>query len=154
MEKDAMTYEIGYLLKPSIKEEEVLAFSEKLRNLIIEKTGLILSEGAVKNQPLAYAIKKQTGAYFNWIKFLLRPESIKEIEGYLKKDSSMLRFLTMKAPEKTGKAAKQKQKIKKAKIAPKLKEIEIATTEPSIAEPTIKEEEIDRKIEELLGGEL
>ncbi len=156
MEKDPITYEIGYLLKPSLKEEELLAFSEKLRNLITGKTGLILSEGTTKNQPLAYAVKKETNAYFNWIKFLLRPEFIKEIEESLKKDLPVLRFLAMKMPEKTGKAFAPK-KIKKIKISQKPKETAEETTpveKTPIATPeqSVKEEEIDRKIEELLGG--
>lgn len=163
MEKEAGSYEIGYILKSDLKEEEVLSFSEKLRNIITEKGGLIISEGRPKKQILAYSIKKETIATFNWIKFLIKPQLIKELKEYLDQQALVLRFITVKTPErKTTKPSLTKRKKIKFKklLAPtlptdekKLGKKEIAPEEKEKKEEIqIKEEEIDKKIEELLGN--
>ena len=152
MKKESELYEIGYLLRENLKEEDVLSFLEKLRNAIVDKGGLITSEGENKKQTLAYSIKNEKTALFNWIKFSTKPESIKEIKEYLNKQTSLLRFIIIKTAKEEPLVIR---KIKPPKIQTKKplglltpktleeKKIDTETTK-------IKEEEIDKKIEELL----
>ena len=143
MDKETILYEIGYLLKSSLKDDEVVKFAEKLRNIISEKKGLIISEGKPKKQTLEYPIKKESSAFFNWIKFMLGQDFIKEIKETLDKEKNLLRFLIIKT-KKEGPAKPTILKPKK-RIIKKTKEVAEET-------PKIKEEEIDKKIEELLGN--
>lgn len=154
MEKEPILYEIGYLLKSDLKDEEISFFLEKARNIVAEKKGLILAEGKVKKQILAYPIKKEQMAFFNWISCMVTPEAIKEIKKQLDKENTILRFLIIQTQRETQKKT-PKTKIKKQKIPAGIKNLMAASPEPLSAEEKkeikIKEEEIDKKIEELLG---
>ena len=158
MENEKDLYEIGYLLKSSISEEDVLAFSEKLREEINKKNGLILSEGKTERLTLAYPIEKDAFAIFNWIKFSINPEAIKEMESFMKSNSDVVRFLTIKIKKED--TIKPIVKTRRAHPRPSLTTIPAKENKnKSIDEPvaeTIKdshlqEKEIDKKIEELLG---
>lgn len=145
MEKDAILYEIGYLLKSGLTDEEVLSFSEALRNTITDKGGLITSEGKAKAQNLAYPIKGETASIANWLRFLIKPSLVEELEKYLKKQKDILRFTIIKTvKEKAMKPRALRPKKLKTVIPPE-------TTGAEKEKEEIKEEEIDKKIEELLG---
>ncbi len=162
MSKETNLYEIGYLLKSDLKEEDILAFSDKLRDVITKNGGLVLTEGKIQKKELAYPIKKEETALFNWVKFSISTDKsiIKEIKEYLDKQSEILRFLIIKTEEE-----QQKQiTFKKRPLDKKIEELTNKapeTTKNETSEKTeektdtekdkVKEEEIDKKIEELLG---
>jgi len=145
MEKDAGLYEIGYLFKDGLGDEEILSFSENLRNTITDRGGLITTEGKPKKQNLAYPIKKETTAIFNWLRFMVKPALLGEIEKYLKEQKTIIRFIVVKTV---------KEKAQKPRV-PRLKKTKLVIPAENDAGKTekeeIKEEEIDKKIEELLG---
>ncbi len=155
MTKEENLYEIGYLLKSDLKDEELLAFSNELKEEISKKSGLVLSEGRNKRENLSYPISKETTAFFNWIKFNLpKTDVIKEISSHLEKQTSVLRFLTIKSSEEEKiKPFTPRTFIKKPRLdSNKIEKEETTITKKS--EPIkekVKEEEIDKKIEELLG---
>lgn len=161
MEKETQLYEIGYLLNSASKDEEILSFSENLRNFIVGKNGLIVSAGSPKRQPLSYRIKGEDAAVFNWIKFTLRTELLKNVREYFDKLPTVLRFLVVKTKEDS--ARKTSPKIKPASIlktetAPSdslPKNDSAQTSEVKTGkiptEGAEKDEDIDKKIEELLG---
>ncbi|MFH1979188.1 MAG: 30S ribosomal protein S6 [Patescibacteria group bacterium] len=159
MDKETVLYEIGYLLRTNLKEEEVLSFHENLRNFITENKGLIITEGESKKQiELAYPIKKEAFALFNWIKFSLNSSGIKKAKDYLDKQPSVLRFLIVKSEkEEPAKITTLKDMSVTGKISlkPKTKTEKTETPDKDEAETEenvkIKEKEIDKKIEELLG---
>jgi len=130
METEQKMYEIGYLLSPLIPEEKLDEEIFVLRKSIEDKQGLIISEGRPKMQRLAYPINKLETAYFGWIKFMAEPSSLPEI-----KNPQIIRFLITEII----KSSPAKKIIKKKKaIIPGIKE-------------GVKFEEIDKKLEELLG---
>ncbi|MCX6731415.1 MAG: 30S ribosomal protein S6 [Candidatus Parcubacteria bacterium] len=134
METEQKMYEIGYLLSPLIPEEKLDEEIGSLRKLIEDKKGFILNEGRPKMQKLAYPIKKLETAYFGWIKFTADPSSLPEI-----KSPQIIRFLITEVI----KTPPAKKIIKKKKTLP-------AGVISGIKEG-IKFEEIDKKLEELLG---
>lgn len=144
MEKQAILYEIGYLLKPGLKDEEISDFSEKIKNLILEKNGLVESEGKSKKQTLAYPIKKEISAIFNWIKFTITPSAQKEIVDLLKTNPAIIRLLAIKT--------KKEEAVKPFTLKPRIKKTEETVPDQLVpTEPKLEEAEIDKKIEELLG---
>ncbi|MDO8590495.1 MAG: 30S ribosomal protein S6 [bacterium] len=156
MEKETQLYEIGYLLNSALKDEEVLSFSENLRNFIAGKNGLIISTGTPKRQSLSYRIKKEDAAVFNWIKFTLKPELLKDFKEYFDKLPVVLRFLIIKTKQET--ARKTSPRIKPVDVPktdstqiPETKDKSTPVVESKPVENTVKEEDIDKKIEELLG---
>jgi len=143
MEKDQKIYEIGYLFSPLIPEEKIDEEVSVLRKLIESRNSFIMSEERPKNHKLAYPIKKFNTAYFGWFKILASPESVSEIKNSFDKSEKVIRFLIIKI-------------IKEAEqpFRPVRKRI-LKTRKPSIEakeKPELKTEEIDKKLEELLGS--
>lgn len=134
METEQRMYEIGYLLSPLIPEEKLDEEISILRKIIEDKQGFIMSEARPKMQKLAYPIKKLETAYFGWIKFTAAPSSLPEI-----KSPQFIRFLITEIIKETLTPPPAKKIIKKKKtIISGIKE-------------GVKFEEIDKKLEELLG---
>jgi small subunit ribosomal protein S6 len=141
-------YEIGYLLSPLVPEEKLDEEISALRKLIEDRKGFIMNEGRLKSRKLAYPINKFETAYFGWMKFLVNPEDVSKVKSSFKNPPSaqggggdkIIRFLiTQIIAEKTAPIITKKI-VKKKKVAvPKPK-------------PEIKIEEIDKKIEELIGS--
>lgn len=146
MEKESKIYEIGYLLSPLIPEEKLDGDISALREAIEKKQGLVVSEERAKMQRLAYAIKKPhagnfESAWFGWIKFMANPEFLSEIKNSFDKNQNLVRFLIINSlKEDTARRAPRKIIRRKPLTAPEIK------TE-------IKNEEVDKKLEELLAHE-
>jgi len=134
METEQKMYEIGYLLSPLVPEEKLDEEIGSLRKLIEDKKGFILNEGRPKIQKLAYPIKKLETAYFGWIKFTADPSSLPEINPPAG-GPQIIRFLITEII----KSPPAKKIIKKKK------------TMISGIKEGVKFEEIDKKLEELLG---
>lgn len=144
MEKDSKIYEIGYLLSPLIPEDKLDGEISVLRETIEKKQGLITNEERAKMQRLAYIIKRPhigsfESAYFGWIKFMANPEIISEIKSSFDKNNNLARFLIIESSkEDTSRRAPRKIIRRKPMTTPEIK------TE-------IKTEEVDKKLEELVG---
>lgn len=74
MEAETRLYEISYLLRGNVSEDEALKTSEDLRKLIEDKHGLITQETKPQKQNLAYKIKRQETSHFGSFQFLFQPE--------------------------------------------------------------------------------
>lgn len=152
MENETKTYEIGYLLSPLVPEDKLDAEISVLRGLVESRKCLIMGEERARIRKLAYIVQKKGSgkfdtAYFGWIKFVADPAAIADIKSDFDKTANILRFLILDTTksESVRKAAKKPAKPsgfrKKPAQGP---ETEIKTE--------IKPEEIDKKIEELLGA--
>ena len=147
MEKETKKYEIGYLLSPLIPEEKLDEEIFILRKAIEDRQCLITGEERARTRKLAYSVKKPAlgsfdTAYFGWIKFIAEPETLREIDITLGKEPNIIRFLiTESAREDLSKKA-AKRAVRKKRIS---------GAEPKI-KTEVKPEEIDKKLEELLGS--
>ncbi len=152
MENDTKTYEIGYLLSPLVPEEKLGGEISVLRGLIESRKCLIMGEERAKIRKLAYTVQKRGSgrfdtAYFGWIKFVADPSAITGIKEDFDKEANILRFLILDITKN--------ESIKKtAKKPPKpvgFRKKVVLGAEVAI-KTEIKPEEIDKKIEELLGA--
>jgi len=153
MEKEQVKYEIGYLMVPMVPEDKIDEEVAAARKLIEAQHGLIMSEGRPKMQKIAYPIGVKhvsptggfTSAYFGWFKFIADPGSLSDIEAAFKKDGKkFIRFLIIKS-EKEEMARKAYNPAMRKK-----KETSPAAAGKSEEKLTIKPEEIDKKLEEML----
>jgi small subunit ribosomal protein S6 len=146
MEKETKMYEIGYLLSPLISEEKLDEEISALRKLIEDKQGFIMNESRAKSRSLAYPIKGFNSAYFGWIKFAASPEVLPEIKISFDNPpiggDKVVRFLIIKTIKETA-VPRLTKKIVKKRISPERPKEKLG----------IKPEEIDKKIEELIGHE-
>lgn len=138
MEKEQKNYEIGFLIKTEEDKNEIIKALEEQKVSIAKNGGLLRIK-------LAYQIKKESSAYFDYIIFLAYPEAIEKISKNLKLNSKILRFLIITPP--TVKIQKLAPRFKKD-IAPK-----IVVRKPVIEKiplQQISNEMLEKKLEEIL----
>ena len=123
--KDESTvYELGFLILPSIPEENVSNVVDLIKKVIDKEGGKELDGEAPFKHPLSYSMSKTIGAsryvlsdaYLGWIKFEVEREKVNAIKDGVEKIAEVLRFLLIKAPRKTtftfAKAAKARAEKK------------------------------------------
>ena len=105
---DKQIYEIGFLVLPSISEDDVLTEVANIK-AILEKQGAdFLSGDEPKLIELAYPISKTFGAekqifekgYFAWMKFEMEVGKLAELKLELDKYENILRYLLIKTIKK------------------------------------------------------
>ena len=158
-------YQLTYLLPPSLDEKGALEIGQKLKKWIEEKQGKI-EEEKTTNRNLAYPIKKYQQAVYLNLSFQIIPESVKELQEYLKLEGSILRYaIERRFPRSLSKITKPARvKIGQTKTYPepdlfrhaRLKETEKKElSEKPVSTPSPKEkvklEELDKKLEEILN---
>src|SRR3989338_4742757 len=112
---DARVYELGYLLAPTIKEEDVPVNYGNLKELISSFGGEIIADEMPKMMNLAYFMTKVVSnirnkfntTYFGWTKFIMEPEKVLELKKHLDLDSNFVRFLILKTVKENTIAAKR-----------------------------------------------
>ncbi len=144
-------YELGYLLVPSIKEEDVVGVYGNLKELVSSFGGEVISDEMPKMTNLAYSMLKVVSnvrskfntAYFGWIKFTMDSQKVIELKKTLDLDPNVVRFLILKTVKENTIAAKRyvgRDSYKK----PSAKK-----TDGEHALP-INEEQIDKEIDALV----
>lgn len=146
-------YELGYLLAPTIKEEDVGVVYGNLKELVLSFGGEIIADEMPKMTNLAYSIQKVISnmrnkfntAYFGWTKFVMGSEKVSELKKHLDLDPNFIRFLILKTVKENTIAAKRfvRGEIYKK---PKAKSAENETSIP------INKEEIDKEIDALVAA--
>jgi len=150
---NAQVYELGYLLVPSIKEEDVPINYGNLKELVSSFGGEIVTDEMPKMINLAYSMNKVTSnvrakfntAYFGWIKFTMDSQKVLELKKRLDLDANFIRFLILKTVKENTIAAKRfvRGETYKRPTMKKNKEDEMAVP--------INKEEIDKEIDALVA---
>ena len=151
-EKEARTsvYEVGYLMVPTIAEEnvggEVTSFKDHLTDLGV----VFVSDEYPKMMELAYEMsrsinnKKQkfSYGYFGWVKFECTTDQARVIKEGLDKNEKLIRYLMIKTVRENTMSTKRaygKQDGSKRRFTPKTQE-----------QAPINEEVIDKEIDALV----
>lgn len=151
-EKNVRTqvYEIGYLMVPSIAEENLGAEVTAFKDILTEHGAVFISDEYPKMIELAYemarsiANKKQkfSYGYFGWVKFEITPEQALVIKEVLDKKETLIRYLFIKTVRESTMSQKrtyQRSDSAKRHHTPKAEEL-----------LPINEETIDKEIEALV----
>ena len=129
-------YEFFYIIKSGLEESVSLKILETIRNLILERKGIIIGEKQPQTGWLAYKINKISEGSRGWMKFMIKPEETTGLKECFKKIEEITRFSLSKIPKESSKIPK-KRIIRKPALLEKKEEV--------------KEEELDKKLEEILG---
>ena len=144
MDKDKQLYEIAYLIAPSMSEEEAQNFHQTIKNEAQGMGALIDDEGRVEKKRLRYPIEKSLEAYLAYFRFTLESEKINDLDLRLKNDKNILRHLAIKTK-------RQIQKTFSTRPFKATSEKPNETLTPKEEIPAANIEEIDKKLEEILG---
>ncbi len=107
--KEVQVYELGYLILPSIPEENLSDVVTRLKQVFVKAGGVeVVSEDPFK-MDLAYEMSKVVGArkyvvrdaYIGWMKFEVEPGMVPGIQESVKAFEEVLRFLLIKAPRES-----------------------------------------------------
>ncbi len=138
-------YELAYLVTPEVSEEELKGLIEKIGGFISDEQGTIDKTPFSSKRRLGYPIKKQREAFLVSMDFHLAAEKTENLKKKIESEGQILRHLLMVKRVSKKALAPQRHFIKKA---PKTSE----KTHEKISEPKkVELEEIDQKIEEILG---
>ncbi len=144
MDSDPKTYELAYLLPPSIPEGDVLMAAGKLTSLIESEQGAVLRVEPPKKQRLAYPIKKQTNAYFGWTSFRMPAAGVAQVKKKLK-DANLLRSAVF-----VQKAEPMPLRLQTISRRPRSTQ-EGIPREQERTDEKLDLEALDKKLEEILG---
>ena len=154
IEKNSKVYELGYLLVPTIAQDDVPVNYGNLKELIVSFGGEIISDEMPKITNLAYSISKITSnvrskfttAYFGWIKFTISAPKVLELKKALDLDPKIIRFLILKTVKENTIAAKRFVRGEIYKRPAMKKSAENETVTP------INKEEIDKEIDAMVAA--
>jgi ribosomal protein S6 len=149
MDKDNKLYEIAYLITPAFTEEEALDFHQKIKNEAIKLGGIIDHEGDVKKRRLSYPINKMTEANLAYFRVILPKENADKLKNDLKRDE-VLRSLFVETKRNPVRTFHSKPTTKT--VSDEIVPASVETTIQSEPESQAKMEEIDKKLEEILGA--
>src|SRR3989344_5864775 len=153
-EQGPKVYELGYLLVPTISDENLPVVYGNLKELVLSFGGEIVSDEIPKMIPLAYFMQKVTSnvrnkfnkAYFGWTKFTMNSLKILELKKHLDLDSNFIRFLILKTVKENTIAVKRFVRGETYRRPSTVKK----TIESGAFTP-IDKEEIDKEIDALIA---
>jgi small subunit ribosomal protein S6 len=85
-------YEIVYVIRPDLSDEDRAAKIERIHSLITENNGELGKVEDWGKRVLAYEIKHCTDGYYGLAEFQVAPEHVKSIEERLNIDEEVLRY--------------------------------------------------------------
>lgn len=143
-------YEVGYLMVPTIAEENLGEEVTSFKDMFSENGAVFISDEYPKLIELAYEMtrsilnKKQkfSYGYFGWVKFECSTSVAKVIKDLLDKNEKLVRYLMIKTARENTMSVKRpygKQDGSKRRSVRKTEEVEV-----------INEETIDKEIEALV----
>ncbi|OHB05697.1 MAG: hypothetical protein A3A26_02335 [Candidatus Zambryskibacteria bacterium RIFCSPLOWO2_01_FULL_47_14] len=118
-------YELGYLILPSIAEDNLPMVEDALKAAIAKEGGNVFAGEVPFRQLLAYTMSKTVGssryvvneAYVGWVKFEAEPNTVPQIKDSVEKMSEILRHLIVKAPkEATFTFAEARKKLEEREV--------------------------------------
>ena len=144
-------YEVGYIMIPTIAEENLGAEVTELKDSLTKCGAVFISEEYPRSLELAYEMsrsinnKKQkfSNGYFGWVKFECTTTEAKVIKDLLDKDEKLVRYLFIKTVRENTISPKRsygKQDGSKRKVGQKKEE----------NAEQIDEEVIDKEIDALV----
>lgn len=147
-------YEIGYLIVPTVAEENLEKVVSDIRGSIEKAGGSFIAEGAPSLMRLAYDMTAREGdknvdydrGYFGWLKFEATTESAMALNEWLRTSGSILRHIVFRTVREDTRA-----KMK----APTLREVKTPHTvrtsprrEEEVAAP-VSEVDLDKALSDI-----
>lgn len=150
MDDTQKKYEVVYLLSPSLTDEEALTQAGTITSLLEDAGGITRRVEEPKKRKLAYAIKKNSYAYFGWTTFAMLPEQVILFNKKLLHQPHILRYLVVEEE------VEARPPILRTLMHPTLSNVQKSRASiPQEVQKNTEErldlEALDKKLEEILG---
>jgi small subunit ribosomal protein S6 len=140
-----------YLVAATYTEDELAPIKEKVKNLIKKFEGEITGEDSFGKKKLAYPVKKFSQGYYLLYEFDLDGNNLLDLNKGLKLTNEVLRHIIVNKP------IKAKVEVKSADLSPKKPKTDLAKEKiekEKRDENKIKLEDLDQRLDEILGGDI
>ncbi|MBU6414943.1 30S ribosomal protein S6 [Patescibacteria group bacterium] len=156
MDTEQRKYEIAYLISPEVSDEEVFGEAGKITTAIQDRGGLIDRIEEPKKRRLAFMIKNFRNGFFGWTTFSMAPEKLAEFKKTIDASAkTIFRYLITETEKLRVMPQKYPRLVARPKISDAPKHYEYAAKQPPVesagAEEKMNIEELDKKLEEILG---
>ena len=154
-------YEAGYLILPTVAEEELDGVVAEIRALIEKAGGSLIAEGAPISQKLAYTMYVNLGgkrvaydrASFGWLKFEADGEAAEALRDMLEKNPSILRSILFKTVREDTRAVARTQQggqgmLREVKRTDTIKSTPAKGAQEGAGEE-VSQEALDKSLDEL-----
>jgi small subunit ribosomal protein S6 len=111
-------YEILFIVRPDIPEEEIDGIIEPLKNVVTSAGGTIDKVDKWGRRKLAYRVRKHREGYYVLLQFSTEKaaETVKELERRLRVSDSVIKFLTVRIDEELKRLEKLKKRREKRAV--------------------------------------
>ncbi len=108
-------YEILFIIRPDVPEEEIDASIEPLKNVITASGGVVDKVDKWGKRKLAYRVRKHREGYYVLLQFSTEKgsETVKELERRLRVSDTVIKFLTVRIDEELKRLEKLKSRREK-----------------------------------------
>ena len=144
------TYEILFIIRPDVPEEEIDGIVEPLKNVVTGAGGSVDKVDKWGKRRLAYRVQKTREGFYVLLQFTTGAagETVKEIERRLRVSDQVIKFLTVRIDQELKRLEKLKKKREKRPLRkPPAAETPVPAPapapapapEPAAPEPAIKD---------------
>lgn len=163
-------YELLFIIPGSYNDSEVPTIKEKVVSFIAKVGGQITKDQDYERKKLAYDIGQESFGHYWLMEFDAEGGNIKELNHQLELAPEILRFIIAKARIKTAEDVAQEAAVKEKITARKAERVkqelkEVTKTEKPLDKLVVKKEEdktegkvsmedLDKKLDEILGDNL
>jgi ribosomal protein S6 len=156
--EEGQIYEVGFHILPTLAEEKLPEIVVRIKDVITNNGGEVISDDFPKQKVLAYEIKKRIDtkyvrfnrSYFGSVKFEILSGEVEKIKKEMESNGDILRFIIVKTVRENTMYTPKYQSMSRGNVEEKVAKSEVV--EP-VEKVEISEEEIDKSIDELLVNE-
>ncbi|RJQ37814.1 30S ribosomal protein S6 [Candidatus Parcubacteria bacterium] len=153
MNADTKTYEVSYLFQPDIAEDAVFGEAGKITGFIQDAHGVVGRIEEPKKRRLAYPIDELQNAYFGYTVFTVAPERLGEINAKLKGEKSIVRHMITEEVKRPVQEFRPRGERGRRPSGAGGGPAQAFTPQAPKEEDVQKFAELDKKLDEILGGE-
>ncbi len=102
MAGELRTYELVYILRPDLDEEQRRGKIAKIEQLIQILDGQVEETDEWGSRILAYDINKFREGYYVLVNFALNPDRVRELEGRFRLEDEILRYQVVRRNGRAG----------------------------------------------------
>jgi small subunit ribosomal protein S6 len=128
-------YETGFVLSPTLSEEETAQFIQQMAAIVAQKNGRMVKQDVWGKRRLAYVIKKFSEGVYVFFTYDGPGDVSAELERRFKQSDAVIRFLTVKRDLRSQARKRRKKHAEEGARAPE------AGAEASAAPPASEAKE-------------
>jgi small subunit ribosomal protein S6 len=111
-------YETGFVLSPTLSEEETTQFIQQMAAIVAQKKGRLVRQDVWGKRRLAYTIRKFSEGVYVFLTYEGPGDISTEIERRFKQSDAVIRFLTVKKDLRDQSRRRRKKTAEEAPRAP------------------------------------